>query len=319
MFVGIDVAKDTLVVAVRPSGERRTITNTEAAIQQLIQEWQQTPPTLIVLEATGGYESLAATCLAAAQLPVVVINPRQGRDFAKATGQLAKTDGIDAAVLAMFAEMVRPPVRAIPSDDTRALDALLTRRRQLLEALHAERQRLTPALHAAVKAVRESLRQHVAYLTRQLARLDGEIARWIADRPEWTEREAILQSVPGVGPVVARTLLGALPELGLLNRQQIGKLVGVVPFNRDSGTYRGQRMIGGGRAAVRATLYMGALSAMRCNPTIRAFYLRLVAAGKPKKKALVACMHKLVTILNQLLKSNTRWNPPLAPAHPSTP
>lgn len=307
MFIGIDVAKDELVVAMRPSGKRCTVPNTPAGVRSLLQAWGETAPTLIVLEATGGYEALAATRLATAGLPVVVINPRQARDFAKATGQLAKTDQIDATLLAQFAEVVRPPVRALADEDTRHLDALLTRRDQVLEMLVAERHRLTQVLRSA-KAIRQSLQQHIAFLEKQLRRADDEIEACVAASPVWAARDALLQSVPGVGAVIARTLLAALPELGQLTRQEIGKLVGVAPLNRDSGQYRGQRRIAGGRAHVRRKLYMGALVAMRCNPRLRAFYRRLVDAGKPKKVALVACMHKLLTILNQMMRTATPWD-----------
>lgn len=307
MFIGIDVAKHELVVAVRPSGKLCTVPNTPAGVRSLLHAWRETAPTLIVLEATGGYEALAATRLATAGLPVVVINPRQARDFAKATGQLAKTDQIDATLLAQFAEVVRPPVRALADEDTRHLDALLTRRDQVLDMLMAERHRLAHVLPSA-KAIRQSLQQHIAFLEKQLARADDEIAACIAASPVWAARDALLQTVPGVGAVIARTLLAALPELGQLTRQEIGKLVGVAPLNRDSGQYRGQRRIAGGRAHVRRKLYMGALVAMRCNPRLQAFYRRLVDAGKPKKVALVACMHKLLTILNQMMRTATPWD-----------
>lgn len=307
MFIGIDVAKDELVVAVRPSGEVVTVENTTAGVRTLVQRWRHTPPTLIVLEATGGYEAVAASALATAGLPVVVINPRQARDFAKATGQLAKTDRLDAALLAQFAERVRPPVRPLADEDTRLLDALLRRREQLLDMLLAERVRLqqTPA---RAKVVRQSLAKTIAFLEQQLARTDDEIGRCIAASPVWAAREALLQSVPGIGTVIARTLLGALPELGHLTRQQIGKLVGVVPLNRDSGQYRGKQQIHGGRAEVRAKLYMGALVAVRRNPRIQQSYQRLRANGKPPKAALVACMHKLLTILNQIVRTATPWD-----------
>jgi transposase len=307
MFIGIDVAKDELVVFERPVGVMLTVPNTPTGVRGLVQRWDEAAPTLVVLEATGGYEALAATRLATAGLPVAVINPRQARDFAKATGQLAKTDKLDAALLAQFAEVVRPPVRALADEETRDLEGLLTRRDQLLDMLVAERQRMTQ-LRPGAKAVRHNLRQHIEFLEKHLARTDTEIATRIAASPVWATRDALLQSVPGVGPVIAWTLLGALPELGTLTRQQIGKLVGVAPLNRDSGLFRGHRHIGGGRAHVREKLYMGAIVAMRFNPRIQAFYRRLVAAGKPKKVALVACMHKLLTILNQMMRTTTPWD-----------
>lgn len=308
MFVGIDVAKEELVVAVRPSGEIVAVENTAKGLRTLVTRWQAAPPTLIVLEATGGYEVLAASALATAGLPVVVINPRQVRDFAKATGQLAKTDQIDAAVLAQFAEMVRPPVRPLADEETRHLDALLGRREQVLEMLLAEKMRLAQARSPKAKAIRQSLLQHIAFLEKHLARTNEEIATSIAASPVWTARDTLLQSVPGVGAVISSTLLGALPELGALTRQQIGKLVGVVPLNRDSGQHRGKRQIAGGRAHVRHKLYMGALVAMRSNPRLKQFYQRLVASGKAKKVALVACMHKLLTILNQIVRTATPWD-----------
>ena len=307
MFVGIDVAKDELVVGVRPSGEVFTVGNSAAGVRALVKRWRDAPPTLIVLEATGGYEAVAASALATAGLPVVVINPRQARDFAKATGQLAKTDQIDAGVLAQFAEMVRPPVRALADEETRLLDALLSRRDQLLEMLQAETQRMAQTRSGA-KVVRQSLAQTIVFLEKQLGRTDDELGTRIAASPVWAARDALLQSVPGIGAVISRTLLGALPELGQLTRQEIGKLVGVVPLNRDSGQHRGKRQIGGGRAHVRRKLYMGALVAMRCNPRIKQFYERLVASGKAKKVALIACMHKLLTILNQIVRTATPWD-----------
>lgn len=318
MFIGIDVAKDELVVAERPAGVVLTVPNTAAGVRDLVKRWHQAAPTLIVLEATGGYEALAATRLATAGLPVAVINPRQARDFAKATGQLAKTDKLDATLLAQFAEVVRPPVRPLADEETRDLEGLLTRRDQLLEMLIAERHRFTQARPSA-KAVRHNLKQHIEFLEKHLARTDTEIATRIAESPVWAARDALLQSVPGVGPVIAWTLLGALPELGTLTRQQIGKLVGVAPLNRDSGQYRGQRRIGGGRADVREKLYMGAVVAMQHNPRIRDFYQRLVAAGKPKKVALIACLHKLLTILNQMMRTATPWDATHNMAVPQSP
>lgn len=307
MFIGIDVAKDELVVACRPSGEVLSVPNTAAGLRTLLQRWQSSPPTLIVLEATGGYEVLAATRLATAGLPVVVINPRQPRDFAKATGQLAKTDTIDAALLAQFAEVVRPPVRALPDEDTRQLDALLTRRDQVIDMLIAERQRLKQARPTA-KAIRQSLQQHIAFLEKHLERTDQEITDAITASPVWTAHDALLQSVPGIGSVISWTMLAALPELGRLSRQQIATLVGLAPLNRDSGLFRGRRVIRGGRANVREKLYMGAVVAMRWNPRIKAFYQRLLAAGKPKKVALIACAHKLLTILNQIMRTAMPWD-----------
>lgn len=318
MIIGIDVAKEELVVAIGSRGDLATQRNDESGVRTLAQHLSGLAPDLVVLEATGGYELLCVSALAAAQLPVVVINPRQVRDFAKATGQLAKTDRVDARILALFGERVRPPVRALPDEQTRALEGVLTRRRQLLEMRAAERNRLAQLIGHGQRPVKQSLKKHIAYLDRELAMTDTELGRMIRESPVWREREDLLQSVPGIGPVVARTLLAELPELGKLNRRAIAKLVGVAPLNRDSGTWRGRRTIHSGRAAVRAAVYMAALVATRCNPVIKAFYHRLLAAGKPKKVALVACIRKLLTILNHMLRTGQRWQtPPLL--QPSTP
>lgn len=306
--VGIDVAKATLDVAVRPSGERWTCANDQAALPALVARLRALAPALVVLEATGGFELAAVAALAAAGLPVVVANPRQVRDFVRATGQLAKTDAIDAQVLALFAERVRPAPRPLPDEAAQALDAVLTRRRQLLEMLVAEKNRLG----FARAPVRKGIQQHIRWLEHQLGDVDAELSRLIEQSPVWRAKDNLLQSVPGIGPVVSRTLLGELPELGRLSRKEIAALVGVAPLARDSGTLRGKRLIWGGRAPVRATLYMGALVATRWNPVIRAFYQRLRAAGKPAKVALVACMRKLLTILNAMVRSNTTWNAQIA-------
>ena len=303
VFVGIDVAKATLDVAVRPSGEGWRVANTEAAIPDLVVRLGRLHPQVIVLEATGGYEHAVVAALAAAQLPVVVANPRQVRDFAKSTGQLAKTDAIDADMLACFGERVQPTPRPVPDAATQALDALLTRRRQLVEMLTAEKNRLGQAR----APIRRSLRDHIRWLERQLDRVNRELDTTIQESPIWRVKDDLLQSAPGVGPVLSRTLLGELPELGALSHKEIAALVGVAPFARDSGTLRGKRMVWGGRAPVRAVLYMGALVAARHNPVIRAFYSRLVEAGKPKKVALTACMRKLLTILNAMMRTNTPW------------
>ncbi|HUQ46027.1 MAG TPA: IS110 family transposase [Gemmatimonadaceae bacterium] len=308
MFVGIDVAKAELVVAVRPSGDSWSVSNDDAGLRALLARLAPESPMRIVLEATGGYEMPAVAALAAAGLPVVVVNPRQARDFARSIGQLAKTDRIDADLLALYAERVRPEVRALPDDATRALEAVLTRRRQLVEMLVAERNRLQMAIGAAQRPVRTSLKQHIAYLTRALAIADTELDTMVRASPLWRERDDLLRSVPGIGPVVARTLLAELPELGRLDRRAIAKLVGVAPLNRDSGTWRGRRTIHGGRASVRAAIYMAALVASRRNPVLKTFYQRLVAAGKPKKLALVACMRKLITILNVILRTRQSWS-----------
>ncbi len=303
IFVGIDVSKDRLDVALRPTGERWAVANDEPGIARLVVRLQAVRPALVVLEATGGLELPVTGALAAAGLPVVVVNPRQVRDFAKATGQLAKTDALDADILAQFAEAVRPALRPLPDAATQALSALLARRRQLLEMRTAEKNRLG----TAPRPVRAEIQAHIAWLTRRLARLDDALARTIRESPVWRERDDLLQSTPGVGPGLARTLLASLPELGTLNRKQIAALVGVAPLNRDSGTLRGKRTVWGGRAHVRAALYMSTLAATRYNPVIRAFYQRLCAAGKAKKVALTASMHKLLMILNAMLKTRTPW------------
>jgi transposase len=305
VFVGIDVAKDELVVAARPLNESWVVPNDDSGIERLVARLRRAAPALVVLEATGGYERAVVAALAAASVPLVVANPRQIRDFARATGQLAKTDRIDADTLALFAERVRPDPRPLADDATRALDAVLTRRRQVLEMLNAERNRLTHAL----PAIRRDLTQHIRWLERRLRDVDRDLDQMIQSSPVWRAKENLLRSAPGVGPVVSRTLIGDLPELGTLNRKQIAALVGVAPLARDSGTLKGKRLVYGGRAPVRAALYMAALVASRRNPVIRRFYQRLVAAGKPPKLALTACMRKLLTILNAMVKSETTWKP----------
>ncbi len=306
VFVGIDVSKATLDIAVRPSGETWQVPNEPAAIAELVTRVRQEAPALVVLEATGGFEHTVVAALAAGGLPVVVANPRQVHDFGKALGQLAKTDRIDAALLALFAERVRPEPRPLPDAATEALGALLTRRRQLLEMLTAERNRLG---FARAPQIRRGIQQHLRWLERQLAGVDTDLGQTIQASPVWRATEDLLRSVPGIGPVVSRTLIGALPELGRLNRKQIAALVGVAPHARDSGTRRGKRMVWGGRAPVRAALYMGALVASRHNPVIRAFYQRLRAAGKPAKVALTACMRKLLVTLNAMMREQTHWAP----------
>jgi transposase len=297
-FAGIDVSKDQLSVAQRP-GECWSLPNTEAGLHKLTERLGRLEPALVVLEATGGLEVPVAASLVEARLPAVVANPRQVRDFAKATGQLAKTDAIDAAVLAHFADAVRPEVRPFPDAATRELDALVTRRRQLIQMITAENNRL---LRTAAKRVRRDIQKHLRWLERQLAELEQDLDEFIKSSPAWRAKEDLLRGVKGVGPVLSATLLGELPELGQLNRKAIAKLVGVAPLNHDSGRFRGQRKIWGGRASVRAALYMATLVASRHNPTIHALYQRLLAAGKPKKLALIACTRKLLTILNAAIK-----------------
>ena len=304
VFVGIDVAKHRLEVHLRPSGESFTIDYSEEEVAALV-ERRLLPlePTLIVLEATGGLEVRLAAALAAAALPVAVVNPRQVRSFARAMGRLAKTDRLDAKVIAHFAEAVRPPVRPLPDETTRHLGALVARRRQLLEMLVAERNRR----QAADRALHERIDAHLSWLENALAEIEGDLDGAVRDSPVWRAKEELLRSVPGVGPVSARTLLAQLPELGALNRRHVAALVGVGPFNRDRGKKRGRRRIWAGRAALRACLYMAAVAAARgSNPVIASFY-RLRLAGKPAKLALTACMRKLVVTLNAMLRTNTAW------------
>ena len=308
MFAGIDVAKAELVVSVMPTAERFTVANDERGVRTLVERLRPMGVQLIVLEATGGSELLAVVALAAAALPVIVVNPRQVRDFAKATGQLAKTDRIDADILARFADVVRPAVRVIPDAHARELDGLLTRRRQLLEMLQAERNRTGQVFGKGQRLVKKSLKAHIVYLERELRITDTDRGEMVKASPAWRERDELYQSVPGVGPVMSRTLLADLPELGHLSRRAIAKLVGVAPLARDSGTMRGRRFIQGGRATVRAVLYMAALVATKRNALIRAFYQRLLTAGKPKKLALVACMRKLLIILNTIARSRLPWS-----------
>jgi transposase len=304
IFVGIDVSKAGLDVAVRPVGNREFVANDAAGIEILLQRLRELEPALIVLEATGGVERAVTRALASAEFPVVVINPRQVRDFAKATGQLAKTDTIDAAVLARFGEAVRPALRPLPDEVTWELRAVVTRRRQITEMIVAETNRLS----GASKGVRKRINAHLRWLEAELKRADKDLDQSIRQSPIWRENEDLLRSVPGMGPVISRTLLAELPELGRLNRKQIAALVGVAPLNRDSGTLRGRRSIWGGRATVRAALYMGALVASRRNAMIQTFYRRLRNAGKAPKVALVACMRKLLTILNAMIKHKTHWS-----------
>lgn len=302
-FIGIDVAKAQLDIAIRPSGARWAVPNDASGVPTLVDRLQALQPTLIVLEATGGLERLVTSALATAGLPVVVVNPRQVRDFARATGQLAKTDALDARALAHFADVIRPTPRPLPDAQTQELRALLGRRQQLVAMRTAEQNRLT----GTSGRLQTDIVAHITWLNERLTTLDDDLETVLRGSPLWRENDDLLQSTPGIGPVCARTLLLELPELGTLTRQQIATLVGVAPLNCDSGTLRGRRMIWGGRARVRAVLYMGTLVATRYNPRIKAFYERLLAAGKVKKVALTACMRKLLTILNAMLKHRTPW------------
>ena len=304
VVVGIDVAKATLEVAVRPSGDERQLSNDPTGIAELVVWLQTVCPQVIVVEATGGYEAPLVAELGVAHLPVVVVNPRQVRDFARATGRLAKTDRLDAQVLAHFGQAVRPTPRPLPNDAAQALAALVERRRQVVAMRTAEGNRLGAT---RVALVRTRIQAHLAWLEADLREVDDDLRQRLRASPLWRAQDDLLQSVPGIGPILSLTLLAELPELGRLSHGEIAALVGVAPLNRDSGTLRGRRAVWGGRRAVRTVLYMGTLRATRCNPAIRTFYERLLAAGKAKKVALVACMHKLLTILNAMLKHQTSW------------
>lgn len=302
--VGIDVSKDHLDVAVRPSGEVFVIARNAAGLDQLIVRLRELGPQIVALEATGGYETIATAALASAGLPVVVVNPAQVRAFARALGQRAKTDPIDAAVIAHFAEATKPEVRRLPDEATQMLADLITRRRQIVEMIVAERQRETRMTQRHLKA---SMVRLIKVLEKELSSLDGDIDDAVRGSPAWREKEDLLASVPGVGPVIARTLIAELPELGQLTRRQIAALAGLAPFTRQSGLWRGKSFIGGGRTVVRTVLFMGAMVAKKHNPVLRAFFDRLVQAGKPKMVALVAVARKLLTILNAILRDQKPW------------
>jgi transposase len=305
-FVGIDVAKATCAVCVRPTDLRFSVTNDEEGCAQLLGALEGLPGCLVVMEATGGYERRLAAQLCEAGLEVCVVNPRQVRDFARSLGRLAKTDSIDAEVLALFAMAVQPrPLEKAPEKQA-DFEALITRRRQVVELRTMESNRRRQATE---KLTRQSIDAVLSELCSQLEALDKAIAKLIQSNDDWRRKAQLLQSVPGVGETTSRTLLAELPELGRLNRQEIVALTGLAPFNRDSGQFRGQRMIWGGRASVRAALYMAALAARRCNPKIKVFGDRLKAAGKPPKVVLVACMRKLLVILNTMLQRDTAWSP----------
>ena len=304
VFIGVDVSKERLDVHVLPEGAAFAVARTPAGLAELVEQIKPRNPYLVALEATGGLESIVVAALAGAGLPVVALNPRQIRDFARATGKLAKTDALDAAAIARFAEAVRPEPRRVPSDDAKALSELVTRRRQVIEMTVAERNRRRLVI---AKPVLKSIDRIIAALEKQLADLDHDIGDRVRETPAWREKEELLKSVPGVGDQTARTLIAALPELGELDRRQIAALVGVAPINRDSGKMRGRRTITGGRADVRSVLYMAALVGVRRNPALKIYYQRLRAAGKLPKVALVAAMRKLLTILNAMLKTKTAW------------
>jgi transposase len=308
MFVGIDVSKAWLDVAVHERQETTRFRNDEAGIGDLVQVLKRLKPDLLVLEPTGGFEMLVVAELSQAGLPLAVVNGKRIRDFAKATGRLAKTDKLDARVLAHFAAALRPEVRSLRTEEEEQLAALLLRRRQIVDMLTVEKNRLV-----TVRAnLRADLEAHIQWLSNHLHELDQEIAQFVKGSPLWEQKNTLLQSVPGVGPLTAATMLGMLPELGQLNRQQIAALVGVAPFNKDTGGKKGKRRIFGGRADVRSVLYMAALSAKKHNPLIRKFYERLIRHGKEKKVALTACMRKLLVILNAMLRTNQPWRSQLA-------
>lgn len=304
MFVGIDVSKHRLDVHVRPSGEEWSVNNDAKGHEELVRKLASLAPALVVLEATGGYQAAIAAELGARKLPAAVVNPRQVRDFAKATGRLAKTDAIDAAALAHFAESIRPEPRPMPDELTLELQALVARRRQLIDMRTAESNRLDTC---RTEPVRRSIQKIINVLTTQIEKVDDDIDTTIKGSPLWREREDLLSSAIGVGPTTARTLLTHLPELGKLNRREVAALVGVAPFNDDSGKRSGARRIRGGRAEVRSVVYMATIAAVRHNPQLRNMYQRLLARGKLKKVALIACARKLLTILNAMMKTNTPW------------
>ena len=304
VYVGIDVSKARLDLALGPAGELLSAANDASGIAASRERLLSLTVARVVLEASGGLETALVAELGAAGLPVVVVNPRQVRDFARATGQLAKTDALDARVLALFGERLRPELRALPTEQERELKALVARRRELVEMITAERNRLA----RAPKVLRKEITAHIRWLEQRLMERDRDLDRMLRGSPLWREREDLLRGVPGVGPVLCATLLAELPELGRLGRREIAKLVGVAPLNRDSGTLRGKRTVWGGRGQVRAVLYMAALVAVHHNPVLKTFYQRLLNAGKPRKLALTAAMRKLLVILNAILKTHTPWS-----------
>jgi len=311
IYVGVDVAKRTLEVGVRPAGTSFSAGNDAPGCAQLAQRLVGMQPALVVLEASGGYERMLVGELGTAGVAVVVVNPRQTRDFARALGRLEKTDKVDALMLAEFAARVKPKVRPLPDPQAQALAAVMARRRQLVEMLVAEQNRLGQA----PAVLHHDLRSHIDFLRKQLHQLDQDLDQLLQQSPLWREQEDLLKGVPGIGPVTCATLLADLPELGHLNRRAIAKLVGLAPLARDSGPVRGRRTVWGGRTKVRATLFMATLSAVRHNPVLKAYHQHLRAAGKPYKVALVACMRKLLLMLNAILKNRTPWRPPCpAPA-----
>ena len=303
-YVGIDVSKATLDVHVRPSGEAFAVARDGNGLRALVERLRGVTPELIVLEATGGFETIVAAALASAELPVVVVNPAQVRHFAKALGQRAKSDPIDAAVIADFAAAVKPALRPLPNEAARLLAELVSRRAQLVEMLAAERQREE---RAANTRVRTSLKRHIAALTKEVKTIEGDIDGLIRSSPLWREKEDLLKTFPGVGETLARVFLAELPELGQLSRRKIASLVGVAPFTQQSGQWKGKSMIAGGRANVRSAVFMAAMTAIRFNDVLRTFYQHLLALGKPKMVALIAVARKLLTILNAMLRDQKPW------------
>jgi transposase len=304
IVVGIDVSKDRLDVVVRPGGEVFVVERNASGVDRLIERMRTLSPDIVALEATGGFETVVAAALAAAAVPVVVVNPAQIRAFAKAIGQRAKTDPIDAGVIAHFAEATRPEPRKLADEATRLLADLVARRRQIIEMIGAESQR---EKRISVPRLRKSIRRVIGMLEKELAELDGDIDTSVRGSPAWREKENLLASVPGVGPVISRTLIADLPELGTLSRKQIAALAGLAPFTRQSGQWKGRSFIGGGRTSVRTALFMGALTAMRHNPVLKDFFDRLIAAGKPKMAAIIAVARKLLTILNAIVRDKRPW------------
>jgi transposase len=304
VFVGIDVSKTGLDVHVLPMGAAWSVANDDVGHRALAARLVELNPTLVVLEATGGYQNQAVAELAAHKLSVAVVNPRQVRDFAKATGRLAKTDAIDASVLASFAQAIRPEPRPLLDEQSQELLAMVGRRRQLIEMRTAEKNHLEAC---RVARVRKDIESTIQWLNRRIKDVDDDLDKLIRSLPLWQAREDLLSSVQGVGPTTARTLMTALPELGKLDRRKLAALAGLAPFNHDSGAMRGKRAIRGGRSEVRTVLYMATMSATRFNPTIRAMYTRLVDRGKAKKVALIACARKLLAILNAMVRTNTPW------------
>jgi transposase len=303
-YVGIDVSKARLDVALVPSGESFSVPNDDDGIENLVTRLREPHPALVLLEATGGLERRALARLVTAGLPAMAVNPRNVRDFARSLGKLAKTDRLDAVILARFAEAVRPEWRPMADEQTQQLQEHLTRRRQLVDMITAEKNRLLSVEH---RGIRKQIKTNIEWLEKQLNINEYDLDQAVKETPVWREKADLLNSVPGVGRVTTITMLALLPELGTLTRRQIAALVGVAPFNRDSGTLRGRRTVWGGRAAVRSVLYMAALVGVRFNPVLKAMYGRLIAAGKRKKVALVACMRKLLTILNAILRTGLPW------------